>query len=119
MEPLWPPLIVGGLHLGTAAWARTQRRFDFRVMSASALFLLAIVVHAIYENADFVPLRPLLRTYALQMLLPSLSALALTLAQCAWIPPRRTSPQPPVELASSMEALLRAVGAKVTLQAAS
>ena len=106
---------MGGLHLSTATLARTQRRLDFRLMSASVLFLLAIVLHNLYEHADYAPLRPLLLTFSLQMLLPAVCAVALDIAQytCIRPRPRRSAPMS-VDLIPSLDTLFLAVATKVT-----
>jgi hypothetical protein len=88
MHPMWPPLCVGGLHLGSAVLARTQRRFDYRLLNACALFLLAIVMRALYEDATHAAWRPLLQILGLHMLLPAVSAIALDIAQHVCIRPQ-------------------------------
>lgn len=117
---MWPPLCVGGLHLGSAVLARTQRRFDARLMHASGLFLLAMVVHVLYEQAESAPLRPLLRTLGVHMLLPAASVIVLDIAQHVCIRQRCGRPQEalradPPPLLPSMAQLKEAVWQSVVL----
>jgi hypothetical protein len=105
---------MGGLHLSASLLARTQRRFDFRLLNASVLFLLAMVAYTLYEQPDTAPLRPLLRTLGLQMLLPAVTAIGLDIAQHVCIRQQCARPRPafraePPSLLPSLEHLKEAV----------